>query len=75
MNLDGYVKSPDAALRIILRHCGVRNRTPHSSGLARLACGLFTKPSLFNNFLYLYTKSSVLPAPHRYQEMKGDERP
>src|SRR3989339_108854 len=42
---DGYVKRPDAALRFILRHCGVRNSTPHSSGLARLACGLFTKPS------------------------------
>jgi hypothetical protein len=26
-----------AALRCILRHCGVRNSTPHSSGFARLA--------------------------------------
>ena len=41
---NGYVKSPDAALRFILRHCGVRKSTPHSSGFARLACGLFTKP-------------------------------
>jgi type II secretion system protein I len=48
--LDGFVKSPDAALRFILRHCGVRNSTPHSSGFARLACGLFTKPSQFHNF-------------------------
>src|SRR4030042_4707970 len=49
---DGYVKSPDAALRGILRRCGVRGSTPHSSGrvLARLACGLFTKPSLFETF-------------------------
>jgi hypothetical protein len=26
---DGYVKSPAAALRFILRHCGVRHSTPH----------------------------------------------
>jgi hypothetical protein len=38
---DGFVKSPDAALRFILRHCGVRKSTPHDSGLARLACGSF----------------------------------
>jgi len=38
---DGFVKSPDAALRFILRHCGVRESTPHSSGFARLACGAF----------------------------------
>jgi len=49
--LDGFVKRPDAALRFILprlspgQACGVRNSTPHSSGFARLACGLFTKPS------------------------------
>ena len=43
--LDGFVKSPDATLRFILRHCGVHQSTPHSSGFARLACGLFTKPS------------------------------
>src|SRR3989339_47817 len=41
---DGYVKSPDAALRFIPRRCGVRQSTPHSSDFARLACGLFTKP-------------------------------
>jgi hypothetical protein len=35
--LDGFVKSPDAAFRFTLRHCGVRNSTPHSSGFARLA--------------------------------------
>jgi hypothetical protein len=28
-------------LRFILRHCGVRQSTPHSSGFARLACGAF----------------------------------
>ena len=80
---DGFVKSPDAALRFISRRCGVRKSTPHSSGpgaqpgspasgttgrnesaflyltgtcrtkrgmsIARLACGLFTKPSHFRN--------------------------
>jgi hypothetical protein len=44
-NIDGFVKSPDAALRCILRRCGVPKSTPHSSGFARLACELFTKPS------------------------------
>jgi hypothetical protein len=53
---DGFVKSPDAALRFILprlspgQACGVRYSTPHSSGFARLACGLFTKPSHFRGF-------------------------
>jgi hypothetical protein len=50
MNVDGFVKSPDAALRFIPRHCGVRHSTPHSSEFARLACGLFTKPSHFFDF-------------------------
>jgi hypothetical protein len=27
---DGFVKSPDASLRYILRHCGVCHYTPHS---------------------------------------------
>jgi hypothetical protein len=43
--LDGFVKSPDAALRYILRRCSVPKSTLHSSGFARLACKLFTKPS------------------------------
>jgi len=47
---DGFVKRPDAALRFTLRRCSVRNSTPHSSGFARLACGLFTKPSCFRDF-------------------------
>jgi hypothetical protein len=50
LNSDGYVKSPDAALRFIPRHCGVRRGTPHSPGFARLACGLFTKLSHFLDF-------------------------
>ena len=35
-----------AALRCILRHCGVPKSTPHSSGFARLADEAFTKPSV-----------------------------
>jgi hypothetical protein len=31
LNLDGFVKSPSAALRFIFRHCGVLLCTPHSS--------------------------------------------
>ncbi|MDD5153919.1 MAG: hypothetical protein PHR03_04525 [Desulfovibrionales bacterium] len=38
---DGFVKSPFAALRGILRHCGVATTTPHSSGFVRLATGTF----------------------------------
>ena len=38
---DGFVKSPSAALRCILRHCSVLLCTPHSSGFARLASGSF----------------------------------
>lgn len=38
---DGFGKSPYAALRFPLRRCGVRNSTPHSSGVARLASGAF----------------------------------
>ncbi|MCX5906526.1 MAG: hypothetical protein NTY64_04870 [Deltaproteobacteria bacterium] len=39
--LDGFVKSPPAALRCILRRCGVPPSTPHSGGFARLAPGAF----------------------------------
>ncbi|MCX5907704.1 MAG: hypothetical protein NTY64_11100 [Deltaproteobacteria bacterium] len=39
---DGFVKSPSAALRCILRRCGVPPSTPHSSsGFACLASGAF----------------------------------
>ncbi len=34
-------KAPYAALRFTPRRCGVRQSTPHSSGLARLASGAF----------------------------------
>ncbi|MCX5907636.1 MAG: hypothetical protein NTY64_10730 [Deltaproteobacteria bacterium] len=39
--IDGFVKSASAALRCILRRCGVPPSTPHSSGFARLASGAF----------------------------------
>ena len=47
--LDGFVRSPSAALRFIFRHCSVPLCTPHSSKFARLvppvAGELFTVPS------------------------------
>jgi hypothetical protein len=39
--VDGFVKSPSAALRFIFRHCSVLLCTPHSSRFARLASGAF----------------------------------
>ncbi|MDI6753632.1 MAG: hypothetical protein QME78_04465, partial [Thermodesulfobacteriota bacterium] len=39
--IDVFLKSPSAALRRILRLCGVPLSTPHSSGFARLAYGAF----------------------------------
>ncbi len=48
--LDGFVKSPTAALRFIFRHCGVLASTPHSSRFTSLAFGLFTLPSHFVTF-------------------------
>jgi hypothetical protein len=41
VKFDGFVKSPSAALRCILRRCGVPLSTPHSSEFARLASGAF----------------------------------
>jgi len=41
MNLDGFVKTPSAALRCILRHCSVPISTHHSSEFARLASEAF----------------------------------
>jgi hypothetical protein len=38
---DGFVKNPSAALRCILRRCGVPCKYAHSSGLAHLASGAF----------------------------------
>ena len=39
--VDGFVKSPSAALPCILRRCGVLPSTPHSSGIVRLVSGAF----------------------------------
>src|SRR4030042_1653265 len=58
--LDGFVKSPDAALRFTFRHCGVHNSTPHSSGFARLACGTFYEAVRHTRLLRLITRASYL---------------
>jgi hypothetical protein len=42
---DGVVKSPDAALRCILRHCGVR-QVRLVQDLRTLPANLFTKLSI-----------------------------
>jgi hypothetical protein len=56
LNIDGFVKSPSAAFRFILRHCTVLLCTPHSSGFARLASGSFFFAVLFR----LFTITSIL---------------
>jgi hypothetical protein len=48
---DGFGKSPDAALRLILRSCGVRKSTLHGSGIARLACGSFYEAVNYAQFI------------------------
>jgi hypothetical protein len=50
INIDGLVKSPYAALRCILRHCGVQLSTSHSSEFARLAYSAFYKTACFLTF-------------------------
>jgi hypothetical protein len=42
---DGFVKSPHAALRRILRHCSAPQVRFIPCGFARLACEHLTKPS------------------------------
>jgi hypothetical protein len=44
--IDGFAKSPDAALRCILRHCGVRQVRLIPQDLRALPANLFTKPSI-----------------------------
>jgi len=51
MNIDGFVKSPDAALRCILRHCGVRQVRLMTQALRALPANLFTNPSNMDNFM------------------------
>jgi len=41
LKIDGFVKSPSAALRFILVVAAYFVSTPHSSGFARLAYGAF----------------------------------
>jgi len=53
-NFDGFVKSPSAALRFILRHCSVLLSTPHSSEFARLASGAFYCAVPFVDFLRVH---------------------
>ncbi|MCX5910144.1 MAG: hypothetical protein NTY64_23955 [Deltaproteobacteria bacterium] len=59
--LDGFVKSPSAALRFTFVAAAYHRSTPHSSGFARLASGafyeaikcylfLFSDTGLFRNF-------------------------
>jgi hypothetical protein len=47
---DGFVKSPDAALRCIPRHCGVRQVRLIPQDLRALPADLFTKPSKMSRF-------------------------
>jgi hypothetical protein len=58
---DGFVKSPDAALRFILPRikygAGLLRRTPstpRSSGLARLACESFYEAVDYDHFLTFF---------------------
>ncbi|MCX5906808.1 MAG: hypothetical protein NTY64_06385 [Deltaproteobacteria bacterium] len=59
VNPDGFVKSPSAALRGILRHCGVQPSTPHSSGFARLASGAFYFAMHLEDFLRVHQSSAA----------------
>jgi len=54
VNLDGFVKSPDAALHYSLRHCGVRQVRLIPQVLRALPANLFTKPSMMVNFSTFY---------------------
>jgi len=48
---DGFVKSPSAALRCILRHCGVPKKVRLiPQDLRALHMELFTKPSTVETF-------------------------
>jgi hypothetical protein len=50
IKFDGFVKSPDAALRCILRHCGVCIVRLIPQYLRALPADLFTKPSIMTNY-------------------------
>jgi len=55
---DGCGKIPYAALRFIPRRCGVRESTPRSSGVARLASGTFYEADL-DGLFYLFTMEKI----------------
>ena len=82
--LDGFVKSPDAALRCTLRRCSVPKSTLRSSGFARLACELFTKPSPKSTFyegiplLFLsssFWRRSIFCGPNLSERSKASKAP
>jgi len=58
IKLDGFVKSPTAALRFIFRHCGILVSMPHSSRFASLAFGAFYFAVQFLTF-YEFIKLNV----------------
>jgi hypothetical protein len=63
-NFDGFVKSPDAALRFILRHCGVRQSTPQMGTdfkSVRAPClRPFYEAVPFSRLLRPFTRSAIL---------------
>jgi hypothetical protein len=54
LKADGYLKRPDAALRFILRHCGVRKVRLIPHDLRALPAALLTKPSYLASFSTFY---------------------
>jgi hypothetical protein len=64
MMLDGFVKSPSAALRFIFRHCGVRLCTPHASRFGRLASGAFYCAVYLGDFLRSH--HACIPGPDKF---------
>ncbi len=69
--IDGFVKSPYAALRFKTRHCDVHTSTPHSSFLARLASGAFYKPVAWSWLLHLEKSSKFLRCHSRKRSASG----
>jgi len=52
--MDDFLKSPDAALRCILCHCGVRQVRLIPQALRALPAELSTKPSIMAYLLTFY---------------------
>ncbi|MCX5910114.1 MAG: hypothetical protein NTY64_23805 [Deltaproteobacteria bacterium] len=74
--IDGFVKSPSAALHCILRRCGVLPSTPHSSGIVcrvpRNAGELFTLPSTLMAFHEIITFGRLIFDGRRYYALGQD---